>query len=262
MAAAEPREAALDQNIGRIVERLRRRGVLDNTLILFLSDNGCSGELGLFGMHWHDYKSTNYQTWRTKGGWSVSQGQCWAAYSNTPFRKYKMYVHEGGIATPLIAHWPRGIAEPGRLVTSPFFHIVDIMPTLCDVARTTYPETFQGRRITPTPGRSLVPYFQGRGERTVKRTLYWQHMTQAAIREGDWKLVTLNDRSDSEWELYHLAEDRSETKNLIDEYPEVAERLKAKWRRWAEECHVVPYPESRPKPRQNPPPRPESEAKL
>ena len=118
----------LDQNIGRIVERLRETGRLENTLILFLSDNGCSGETGDFGMNWGNYREDNYADWKKKSGWSISQGACWAAYSNAPFRMYKKFVHEGGISTPLIAHWPAGIGDPGRLEKEAVVHLVDVFP--------------------------------------------------------------------------------------------------------------------------------------
>jgi arylsulfatase len=243
----------LDQNIGRLVQHLKQRGVLDDTLILFFSDNGCSGELGLFGMNWEKYKRANYAEWRKVGGWSISQGQGWAAYSNTPLRKYKQYVHEGGIASPFIAHWPKGIGQRGRIVSNQVFHLVDIMPTLCELAGAEYPEEYQGRPITPTPGISMVPYWEGEVDQPQKRTLYWQHMNHSAVRDGDWKLVTLNDRDSSGWELYDLSDDRSETNNVIAQHPEVARELAAKWRAWAEEVNVLPFPEQRGKPEQNRP---------
>lgn len=244
----------MDQNIGRLVRRLEEHEMLENTLIIFMSDNGCSGELGLFGMNWHKYRRANYHEWRKIGGWSISQGQCWAAYSNTPFRKFKMHVHEGGIASPLIVHWPSGIAGRGRIVNNQMFHIIDVMPTLCEVAEAPYPRQYNGRVITPCSGESFAAYLRGEVRNPPDRTLYWQHMTHAAIREGKWKLVTLNDRSDDAWELYDMSTDRSETENVIDSHPEVARRLTEKWREWARECHVVPYPEERGRPRQNPPP--------
>jgi arylsulfatase len=246
----------LDQNVGRIVERLEKHGILDNTLILFFADNGCSGELGRFGMNWGKYTRANYQEWRKKGGWSVSQGQCWASYSNTPLRKYKIYVHEGGIASPFIAHWPKGIAEPGRIVREQMFHLIDIMPTLCDVAGATYPRTFEGRPITPAQGVSMVPFLTGADAEVARRTLFWQHEVNAAVREGDWKLVTVDDRDDGKWELYNLATDRSETEDLIARHPDIADRLKKAWRRWAEETNVLPFPEDRGLVRRNPWPPP------
>ena len=235
----------MDQNIGRIIDRLEQRGALDNTLVMFFSDNGCSGELGLYGMNWPNYKSTNYDEWRKASGWSISQGQCWAAYSNTPLRKFKQYVHEGGIASSFIAHWPKGIAGEGRIVTNQVFHLVDIMPTLCELAGAEYPGEFQGRQITPAPGISMVPYWKGDVQEPQQRTLYWQHLNHSAVRDGNWKLVTLNDRDQSQWELYDLSEDRSETDNLAAEHPEIVARLSRKWRTWAKDVDAIPFPEDR-----------------
>ena len=235
----------LDQNIGRLVQHLEKRDALDNTLIMFFSDNGCSGELGLFGMNWHTYKRANYREWRKLGGWSISQGQCWAAYSNTPLRKYKQYVHEGGIASPFIAHWPNGITQKGQIVNNQIFHLIDIMPTLCEIAGVSYPRQYKTRQIIPSPGISMLPYWKGRVDHPPVRTLYWQHLNHSAGREGRWKLVTLNDRDPSEWELYDLSEDRSETDNLVTGNPEMAQRLKDKWLLWAEDADVLPFPEKR-----------------
>jgi arylsulfatase len=235
----------LDQNVGRIVKRLEERGVLNNTLIMFFSDNGCSGELGLFGMNWHEHKRHNYAEWRKKSGWSISQGQCWATYSNTPFRKYKQYVHEGGIASPFIAHWPEGIPRRGAIVSNQVFHLIDIMPTLCELAGASYPQVYQGREIAPNPGISMTPYWRGKTADPERRVLYWQHMNHAAMREGDWKLVTLDDRTDDHWELYDLSKDRSETVNLIREHPEIAREMKSNWRAWARDVDVIPFPEDR-----------------
>ncbi len=234
-----------DWNVGRLVEHLRRRGALDNTLILFFSDNGCSGEMGTFGLNWGKFTRANYKQWRKKGGWSVSQGQGWASGSNTPLRKYKKFVHEGGIASPFIAHWPAGIKAGGRIVRRQVFHLIDVMPTLCELAGATYPKVYRGREITPAQGVSMVPWLTGADVEVRPRTLYWQHENHAAIRQGDWKLVTTDDRNDEAWELYDLGEDRGESEDLVAERPEVAERLKRKWRRWAEQANVLPFPEKR-----------------
>jgi arylsulfatase len=234
-----------DQNVGRLVAHLKDRGILDNTLILFFSDNGCSGELGLFGMNWGKYTSANYRQWRKRGGWSVSQGQCWAAYSNTPLRKYKKFVHEGGIASPFIAHWPAGIQRPGRIVGGQAFHLIDVMPTLCEAAAADYPQTYKGRRITPAQGISMLPAIRGEEAAAEPRTLYWQHENHAAVREANWKLVTSNDRDPQAWELYDLSQDRSESDDLSRKHTDVVKRLKDKWHRWAEQSHVVPFPEQR-----------------
>jgi len=247
----------LDQNVGRIVGHLEKHGILDNTLILFFSDNGCSGELEHFGMNWGKHTSANYRQWRKSGGWSISQGQCWASYSNTPLRKYKKFVHEGGIASPLIAHWPAGTAKPGRICREQMFHLVDVMPTLCEVAGAKYPLTYEGRTITPAQGISMVPFIAGTDVKIEPRTHYWQHENHAAVRHGDWKLVTVDDRSEEPWELYNLADDRSESEDLRRRQPEIAQRLKKQWQCWAERSNVVPYPEKRDPPSGVPwPPRP------
>lgn len=252
----------LDWNIGRMVAHLKKHGLLENTLIMFISDNGCSGELGRFGMNWGKYTSKNYPEWRKKSGWSISQGQCWASYSNTPLQKYKIFVHEGGIATPFIAHWPAGIKETGRIYGGQMFHLIDVMPTLCEVAGAAYPETYNGRKITPAQGLNMLPFLQNSNVKTEQRTLYWQHETHAAIREGDWKLVTSDDRDDSAWELYNFAEDRSETDDLQKKHPEIAGRLLAKWRQWAKDTDVLPFPEDRGNLKKVPwPPRPWPEEK-
>jgi len=241
----------MDQGIGQIVARLRERGVLENTLIMFFSDNGCSGELDLYGMNWPEYNRANYEQWRKEGGWSISQGQCWAHYSNTPLRKYKQYVHEGGIASPFVVHWPAGTAERGRIVDDQVFHLIDVMPTLCDLGNATYPKQHDGEPVKPAPGISIAPYWKGEVDDPPVRTLYWQHLNHSAVRQGDWKLVTLDDRNRESWELYDLSEDRSETVNVIDKHTGLASRLRGKWRRWAEESNVLPFPEERGKSQPN-----------
>jgi arylsulfatase len=227
------------------VDHLIKRNILDNTLIMFFSDNGCSGETGRFGMHWDEYKIDNYSEWRKKSGWSISQGECWASYSNTPLRKYKMFEHEGGIATPFIAHWPSGIKNIGRIFDKQIFHISDIMATVCEAAGVSYPDSYNGSKIKPTPGLSMLSFIKEEKGNMEPRTLYWQHQTCAALREGDWKIVTVDDRDETKWELYNLAKDRSETENLINKHPDIAERLIEKWFKWAQESNVMPYPEER-----------------
>jgi arylsulfatase len=198
-----------------------------------------------FGMNWGKYSSANYAQWRKLGGWSISQGQCWAAYSNTPFRKYKKFVHEGGIASPLIAHWPQGIKRPGRILSDPFFHLIDIMPTLCEVAGADYPSQYQGRDITAASGTSMLPYIQGEQGPGQARTLFWQHENHAAVRQGNWKLVTVNDRSEDQWELYNLSQDRSESDNVALQNSKLVQQLRRTWAQWAREVNALPYPETR-----------------
>jgi arylsulfatase len=219
----------MDTSIGRLVAGLKARGVLDNTLILFMSDNGGNAESGvngrLVGANPGDAQSDVYV------------GQSWATLNNTPFVRYKHYTDEGGISTPLIAHWPRGIAQArrGKLEKQPG-HVVDIMATCVDVAQATYPKQFGGKEIKPMEGVSLKPAFAGQ---PLKRTqpLFWEHEGNRAIREGDWKLVALEDQP---WRLYNLSQDRSEQKDLAKAQPQRTQVLAAKWDAWAARANVLP----------------------
>lgn len=276
----------MDQNIGRIVDKLKEGGVYENTLILFVSDNGCSGEMGVFGTHfaggkydyaegeWDDgefirrgeqeeggwsrkdklggvgYMKANYEQWKKFSGWATSQGQGWASYSNSPFRKFKKFAHEGGIASPLIVHWPKGFEARGEVSSQPYFHFVDIMPTLLDVAGAEYPTNFGGKERLPLEGVSMLPYFKEPEQEMEDRPIFWQHETHAAVRQGQWKLVTENDRSEPiAWELYDLTNDRSETQNLSELHPEIVAELSAEWERFADRANVRPFPETREGPR-------------
>jgi len=229
----------LDQNIGRLVAFLKDRGQLDNTLIFFLSDNGGSSEIGTFGLRHETARAANYEQWQRAGGWTSSYGQGWANVSNTPFRMYKRYNHEGGIAAPLIMHWPARIKSPGTFRRQPA-HIVDIMATCADVAAAKYPEQIGGNPITPAEGTSLLPALDGRP--LDPRSLFWEHEGNRAVRSGDWKLVALSGKP---WELYNLAADRTETNNLAATHPERVEELAAQWEAWAKRARVYPRPGKR-----------------
>ena len=272
----------MDENIGRVVDKLKEEGVYENTLILFVSDNGCSGEMGVFGTHfaggkydyaageWRDgeftrrgeqeeggwsrkdrvggvgYMKSNYDEWKKFSGWATTQGQGWASYSNSPFRKFKKFAHEGGIASPLIVHWPKGFSAKGDVSDQPYFHFVDIMPTLLEVAGAEYPENYGGKSRLPLEGVSMLPYFQEPDRDMADRPIFWQHETHAAVRRGKWKAVTDNDRSvPIAWELYDLTNDRSETNDLAAEHPEIVAELDAEWNRFAERANVKPFPETR-----------------
>ncbi|RMF41711.1 MAG: arylsulfatase, partial [Planctomycetota bacterium] len=166
----------------------------------------------------------------------IAYGRVWATVSNTPFREYKHWVHEGGIATPLIAHWPAGIPRRGELEHTPG-HLIDLMATAVDVAQATYPEEFhEGQAIHPMEGISLRPLFSG-GD-ISREALYWEHEGNRAVRMGDWKLVAKGQRSP--WELYDVRHDRSEQRNLADTHPDVVERMSRMWQRWAERANVLP----------------------
>ena len=163
---------------------------------------------------------------------------------------YKKFVHEGGIATPLIAHWPNGIDQPGRIEKDAVVHLVDVFPTLLDVAEAEHPETRNGEPALPLVGESFASHLTDATTVAKDRTLYWQHENHSAIRDGDWKLVTFNDRRDDGWELYRLrndkmTSDRGESKNLAAVHPDVVSQLKSKWRHWAESVNALPFPEQR-----------------
>ncbi len=256
----------MDQGIGRVVGELKQQGLFDNTLILYLQDNGGCAETVGRGMDATvraerpalpvlapDEFQFNSRPKQTRDGWPVrtgygvlpgpadtyvSYGREWANVSNTPFREYKHWVHEGGIATPLIAHWPKGIPESQRnqLAQAPG-QLVDLMATCLDVAGAKYPAEFRGQKITPLEGVSLRPAFAGKPLPRAQ-PLVWEHEGNRAIREGDWKLVAKGPKG--AWELYNLAADRPEMNDLASQQPERVEALAAKWDAWAKRAHVLP----------------------
>ncbi|MEI6807149.1 MAG: arylsulfatase, partial [bacterium] len=221
--------AHMDTAVGRLVEALKSRGILDNTLILFMSDNGGNAEGGPNGTLEGNQPGSKDST--------VFCGQSWATLENTPLRRYKHFNHEGGISTPLIAHWPARIKDGGTLRQQPG-HLIDIMATCVDVAGAKYPVEFKGKSILPMEGTSLVDAMSGKPVK--ERTLYWEHEGNAAVRVGDWKLVRLG--RNGVWELYDLKTDRTELKNLEAEKPGITRDLAGKWEVWAERAQVKPYP--------------------
>jgi arylsulfatase len=224
----------LDQNVGRVVRYLKAHGAFDNTLIVFLSDNGGNREGGMFGYHEHDANPTNYPSWAKEGGRSASYGQAWANVSNTPFRLYKCWEHEGGISSPCIFHWPDGGLTNG--ITHQVAHIIDLMPTLAEIAGAMYPKVRDGHPVQSEEGKSLVPGLYGG---TIgPRTLFWEHEGNRAVREGNWKLVAL---SGEPWELYDVSHDRSEMVNVIGQHPELAQKIEADWQAWADRAKVLPW---------------------
>jgi len=240
----------MDRNIGRLVRRLKDRGVYENTLILFLSDNGCSAEPEgeMFGYKFAKNRVANFATWRKESGRSASQGRAWANASNTPFRLFKKWSHEGGVSTPLIAHWPAGIQRPGRLDHQPG-HVVDILATCVDLAGATYPKTHKGKAIKPPRGISLLPTLQGR-DRQPHDAIYWEHQNSAAIRMGKWKLVCENVPAGRPWELYDMDADRTETRDLAMKHPDRVAAMKKAWLAWARDTNVLPFPAQRTKRKQ------------
>ena len=213
----------MDREIGRVLTQLRTMGAMENTLILFLSDNGASAEMMVQGSG-HD-PAAQCGT----GATFLSLGPGWSSMANTPFRRHKTWVHEGGISTPLIAHWPRGITAHDEFRTAPG-HIVDIVPTILEITGGAVKPL--DASAPPSPGKSLVPLFAKDG--AMKHdSLWWLHEGNRALRMGDWKIVASG--KDSAWELYDLSTDRSETKNLAAEKPEKVRELAAEWTRQTEE---------------------------
>lgn len=215
----------VDQNLQRIVSLLEARGELENTLILFMSDNGAD----------------------------MVRGPLWGQTSNTPFRKSKVWVHEGGITTPLIVHWPAGIPEHRRgTIEGGYGHFIDIAPTLYEAAGATHPTSFDGQPVLALEGISLLPALKGQQPLPNDRPLFFERQGNEAIRLGDWKLVRpynegkasgdpdgIGERT-GQWELYHLAVDPGETHNLAQAHPERVAELKSAWEAWASEAGVIP----------------------
>jgi arylsulfatase A-like enzyme len=235
----------MDQGIGRVLRKIREIGEEENTLVLFLADNGgCAepieanfrnlqGKVRTVGDQVVNYgnlpsilpgPATTFQ----------SYGRGWANVSNTPLRLYKSIVHEGGIATPLIASWPSVIPGGNRLEQQ-VGHVIDLMPTCLDACRARYPEEYAGHRILPAEGISLLPALRA-GKKTTRKALFWEHFGNRAVRSGDWKLVAQKSHG---WELYNLREDRTELNNLASRHPDRVAGLNGLYEAWAERCEVL-----------------------
>ncbi|MFN8345230.1 MAG: arylsulfatase [Spirosomataceae bacterium] len=240
----------MDQGIGRILNALRETGQLENTLILFLSDNGASPEnCAAYGPGFdrpnetrdgrpivYDLKKTVMPGPQTS---FASIGQRWANVANTPYQYWKAEASEGGIHTPMIAFWPKGVKAKKGSFSAQVGHVMDFMRTCTEVAGAQYPKSFQGHTITPTTGHSLVPAFQGKTDRG-HTTLFNEHFGARYARSGDWKLVTTG--RDSTWHLFNLANDKTETNELTEKYPEKVSELKKLWHQWATTHQVLPKP--------------------
>lgn len=217
----------MDQGIGKVFNTLKQNDAWENTLILFLSDNGgCAEEIS--GRQLNDPSvEIGYP------GSYVAYQKPWAIASNTPFRRYKQWTNEGGIATPFIAHWPAGIKTKG--IINDYAHVIDIMATCLDVAGTDYPQTYQGKAIKPLSGESLKPVFTG-GALDQERTLYWEHFGHQALRKGKWKIVA--NPPDFQWSLYDMEKDPTELQDVSSEFVEVSEALTTDYQNWAQEVGV------------------------
>lgn len=214
----------LDQNIGRILTKLEQEGKLNNTLILFTSDNGGSSEVvNLSGGYGKIGTLTNWK----------SLGKNWANVSNTPYREYKNWSHEGGIKTPLIAYWPEKIKNKGS-VTHQVVHFIDFLPTLQEIAGADYPKMLNNDVIFASPGKSFLPQMVGEPLVIRKEPLFWQWQHGKAVRDGNWKLVAHK----GEWELYNLKKDPVEGRNLVREEPEKVEEFKKYYSEWAKQYGI------------------------
>jgi arylsulfatase len=222
---------AIDQNVGKLTQHLEEIGELDNTIIFFLSDNGACQEGGTLG-------NGNEEMIRNPpaGTAGVRQGLAWANASNTPFRLYKHFVHEGGAATPMIAHWPAGIPESrrGKFIRQ-HAYLPDFMPTCIELAGAKYPDDKPA-----TAGKSFVPVLSGSTDLVHSEPIYWEHEGNAAMRWGDWKLVREYKKP---WELYRIDKDRTELNNLASTASEQRTKMIAMWESWATEKEVA-YPEA------------------
>jgi arylsulfatase len=254
---------SMDQGIGRIVKALETTGRLDNTLILYLHDNGgCAEDYGRKASKeplpedvvpmGKDELQTAMIPKRTRDGRPVrsgpgvmagpddtyvAYGRNWANVSNTPFREYKLQNHEGGIATPLIAHWPKGIKARNELRHEPG-HLIDIMATCVEISAAEYPKRHADHDILPMEGRSLVAGFHG--DRSEERTLLFEHFGKASVLKGPWKLVRAGETRP--WELYAIDKDRTELNDLSKENPEIVRELGDMWRKEAERTYIYPKP--------------------
>jgi len=224
---------SIDQNIGKLVRKLKSLNKYDNTIIFFLSDNGACAEGGILG-------SGNERSVRdpmsTEGTAGPRCGRAWANASNTPFRLYKHFVHEGGMSTPLVVHWPAGIPKRklGSFVEQ-FGYLPDFMPTCIELAGAEYPRRWNGRPVHPMAGESLVPLIEGGDEPVHAGPVFWEHEGNRAMRDGRWKLVWAGE---GPWELFDTDADRTEMNNLFESMPRRAADMKRTWESWARQTGV------------------------
>ena len=233
MAVYAAQVHCVDYNVGKLLDYLKKNRKLDNTLVMFLSDNGACAE-----------------PYAELGGGKVSEinnpacsvfpsyGRAWAQVSNTPFRKYKCRSYEGGISTPLIVSWKSNLKnKKGEWCRVPGY-LPDIMPTILEATGVAYPETYHGgNKIYPLVGSSLFPAIQKKAD-SIHEYMYWEHQNNRAIRWGNWKAI--RDEKGKEWELYDVVKDRTERNNLAEQHPEVLTKLVAEWEKWANSNFVLP----------------------
>ncbi|MDP6047421.1 MAG: sulfatase-like hydrolase/transferase, partial [Phycisphaerae bacterium] len=226
----------VDQGIGRIIKKLKETGQFDNTLILFLADNGASPERGYppgFDRNGHkrDGTQVNYKARTGLGSEDTYPylGRPWSNAVNSPFRYWKAESYEGGCHTPMIAHWPKGLKTKGGAITHQVGHVMDVMPTCLELADAKYPAEYKGKKIVPMDGKSLLPILQGK-QRAGHESIFFEHVGGRAVRTGDWKISALRGKP---FELFNLAKDRTESTDLAKEHPEKLQAMTKAWKQWA-----------------------------
>ena len=266
----------MDDGIGQVVDALEAKDKLENTVIFYLQDNGaCAEELDWIKNrpNSNDIMALAADEVQTqmipfasrdgkpvklmKEGWPgpadgyTAYGLNWANASNTPFREYKHWVHEGGIATPLIVHWPAKIKKGGELRKNPT-HLIDIMTTCMDIGGLEYPANYNGNNIHPMEGTSLVPAMEGKN--LNREAIYWEHEGNRAVRMGKWKLISKANKKNSyiwdktaelglkNWELFDMAKDRTETHDLAATHPDLVNKMAQMWLEWGKRTGIVPRP--------------------
>jgi arylsulfatase A-like enzyme len=220
----------VDQKVGELVAKLDELGELDNTLILFAADNGCSSEVPEYSLHKRGKRAGDGLPLERIGqmDYWAALGRDWANVSNTPFRKGKSSSYEGGICTPFIAHWPKGIAKPGSINHAFTGHFIDVMATLVHLTGAEYPTEFKGAKVPPMAGQSFLPQLNGDLTSTRDKDLYWQWGIGKAVRQGKWKAVA----SGKKWELFDTSTDVNETLDLAKQYPEKLAGMQQQWTQW------------------------------
>ncbi len=243
----------MDRAIGDVVAKVKERGQFENTVIFFMADNGgCAEMLNNPNPEWISYPSVTLDGRPVRHGNNPddmpgqdddyqSYGPPWANASNTPFRLYKHWVHEGGISSPLVVHWPKGVTVPGSWTDQPG-HLMDIMATCLDVAGVAYPATYRGHAITPLEGESLRPVFSGKDRNGHPDGIFWEHEGNRAVRLGKWKLVSKwSPPEKNRWELYDIDADRTERNDLSGAMPGKVAEMSAMWQAWADKVGVVEW---------------------
>ncbi len=231
MAVYAAQVKCIDDNVGKLIATLKQRGEFENTMIIFLSDNGACAEM-------YDELGTKEGKFINDPDFSdaVSYGVGWANASNTPFRKWKTVAEEGGISAPFIVQWPIGVNQKNTIVQTPAY-LIDVMPTILSVSGAAYPAMRNNENIYALTGYSLQPAFTGK-KLTQHEYMYWEHQSHAAVRKGDWKAISIVD--DFKWSLYNLSTDRSEMHDVAAVHPDIVKDLSEHWHTWATENFVLP----------------------